>query len=151
MLTSSRNSPLDDLYLPFFTAQWKSELRSQTHAQALPQGARDGAVIINHLRQFFGDTPDLSEDLVSTSHFSCTVDGRSLIVWVHWYDQELKEFNMEQVGAYWMHLEKDLADFRCFYRNLLDDAVGTRLDKIKRVIARPQGEPTSAKAKRKRA
>ncbi|KAF2119824.1 hypothetical protein BDV96DRAFT_312060 [Lophiotrema nucula] len=145
-----RNKLMDDSYFPFFTAQWKSELRSQTHAQALPQGARDGAVIITHLRSFFKNNVDHMGGLVSTSHFSCTLDGRSLIVWVHWFDVALDEFSMEEVASYWLGKESDMVDFRRFYRNFLDYVVGTRLAHIKGVIAKSLGELDPPDSKRRR-
>lgn len=78
-----------ELYFPFFTAQWKSPAKGQMHHQAIPQGARDGFMIVNYLHRFYAIArPTRAPSFVETCHFSATIDMRSVILWVHWREED---------------------------------------------------------------
>jgi hypothetical protein len=65
----------DWVFFHFLTAEWELETGDKS---AIPRGARDGAVIINHLRTLLVTTSqdaDADELLVNASHVSITVDG----------------------------------------------------------------------------
>ncbi|KAF2877724.1 hypothetical protein BDV95DRAFT_559909 [Massariosphaeria phaeospora] len=122
------------MYFPFMTGQWK---RSQNHTHALPQGARDGAVIVNYLRSFFkearGDKvgePGVTE----TCHFSITFDGWLVMVWVHWYDAKSGAYNMESILDAAVNNKLSNIPYRAFLRNLQDHAMGSRLETLKDAV-----------------
>jgi hypothetical protein len=127
-----------ELYFPFFTAQWKSPAKGQTHHQAIPQGARDGSTIVNYLHQFYATArPTQAPSLIETSHFSATIDMRSIILWVHWREQDEHgnvSYHMEQIESGMLDKERDNKEIRTILRNLQDYALGDRLQGIKELL-----------------
>lgn len=127
-----------ELYFPFFTAQWKSPAKGQTHHQAIPQGARDGSAIVNYLHQFYAIArPTQVPSLIDTCHFSATTDMRSIIIWVHWREQGEDgnvSHHMEQVEPGMLDKGRDNEEIRAILRNLQDHALGCRLQGIKELL-----------------
>jgi len=111
-----------ELYFPFFTAQWKSPVKGQTHHQAIPQGARDGSTIVNYLHQFYAIArPTRAPSFVETCYFSAMIDMRSVILWVHWREEDGDvniSYHMEQVESGMLDKERDNQEIRIILRNL---------------------------------
>lgn len=127
-----------ELYFPFFTTQWKSPAKGQTHHQAIPQGARDGSTIVNYLHQFYATArPTQAPSIIETCHFSATIDMRSIILWVHWREQDKDRnisYHMEQVESGMLDKERDNKEIRTILRNLQDHALEDRLRGIKELL-----------------
>jgi len=127
-----------ELYFPFFTAQWKSPAKGQTHHQAIPQGARDGSTIVNYLHQFYTTArPNQAPNVIETCHFSATIDMRSIVVWVHWREEDKSggvSYHMEQVESGMLDKERDNKEIRTILRNLQDYALENRLKSIKELL-----------------
>jgi hypothetical protein len=127
-----------ELYFPFFTAQWKSPAKGQTHDQAIPQGARDGCAVVNYLHQFYATArPNQVPSLIEACHFSATIDRRSIILWVHWREQDENgnvSYHMEQIESGMLDKEKDNKEIRTILRNLQDYALEDRLQGIKELL-----------------
>jgi hypothetical protein len=115
-------------YFPFFTAQWTHKVH---HAFAMPRGASDGAVIVDHLRMLFLN--GLGDDglLVNTSHVSMTFNGHSAILYIHWFDDINVTYHMERFWSGAVDEHDPCVMLRCILRNLEDWAVGERLEHIR--------------------
>ena len=119
------------VFFPFLTVQWK---RDQSQDKAIAQGARDGAVIMHHLRNLHPDPQafnSAAEYLIHTSHISLTFDGYSVLCFVHWYDGKTGRYHMELFHAVAVDFEAQNVSLRALLRNLQDVAMGVRLDHIK--------------------
>jgi hypothetical protein len=149
-----------DILFPFCTAQWK---RDQAHSVAIAQGARDGAVVINHMRTLFPSASafeDTDAYIVQTSHISVTFDGESVLFFVHWFDSATERYHMERFFGGTVDVIAQCVQIRCVLRNLQDWAVGTRLNHIRRELERlcekeiaaadDSGKATGASSKRKK-
>ncbi|KAF2254224.1 hypothetical protein BU26DRAFT_558934 [Trematosphaeria pertusa] len=132
-----KNTLTSSVHFPFLSCQWKSSKKTQN--EAMLQAARDGSTISNYLHDFFtaaGHEPSL----IDTSHFSLTCDMNTVHLWVHWRQEEgdVKHF-MKIIGqAFLRDIDDDgnpqLVKIRKMLRNLLDYAVGARLQKIRSAI-----------------
>lgn len=119
-----------EVHFPWFTAQWKSPAKGQTHEQALDQGIRDGATIVKYLHDFFkraylGREPAVME----TCHYSATIDLRSILLFVHWWDEQ--GYHMEKINSGILDKERDAVEIRAILRNMQDYALGERLKNIR--------------------
>ncbi|KAL5401473.1 hypothetical protein PMIN03_011489 [Paraphaeosphaeria minitans] len=70
-----------DTHFPFLTAQWKAAMSGDNRIDARLQAARDGALIVNYMHQFYSYTyPDRDPSQLETCHVSPTtemiVEGR---------------------------------------------------------------------------
>jgi hypothetical protein len=126
------------LYFPFFTAEWKNPEKGQSHHQAIPQAARVGSTIVNYLNEFYAEArPTQKPSLIETCHFSATIDMRSIILWVHWREQdENGDFthHTEQVECGMLDKERDNEEIQTILLNLQDHALGDRLRGIKELL-----------------
>lgn len=124
------------LHFPYFTVQWKTV--EGNHWKAIAQGARDGAVINENLRSLFSTAQNTSNpvepDVLLTVHFSSTFDCEFVKLWVHWYDPPSNEYRAETIGKFFPDEEQHMAKYRRFLRNWQDEAMGTRLQAIKKAI-----------------
>jgi hypothetical protein len=97
----------------------------------LSQGARDGAVIVRNLHQFYTDAGFVpaAEDI---AHFSLTI--------VHWQeiDQGRPAYYMEPVMKIFLDDEQQVANMRHMMKNILAHAMGGRLAKLKDVVTATQ-------------
>ncbi|KAF2123679.1 hypothetical protein P153DRAFT_371493 [Dothidotthia symphoricarpi CBS 119687] len=130
-----------DLHFPFLTCQWKSAKGRDKHWHAMHQSARDGAAIINHLHAFYTEA-GISPSVVDTCHFSLTCDFESAYLFVHWREDDQAKsptYHMKKIEQSFL---RDLHDpnnptmvcLRGRLRNILDFALGPRLDRIKATI-----------------
>ncbi|MCJ1349445.1 hypothetical protein MMC31_007685 [Peltigera leucophlebia] len=128
----------EELHFPFLTAQWESPAEGQTHHQAIPQGALDGSTIVNYLHQFYTTArPTQAPSLIETCHFSVTIDMRSIILWVHWWEQDEDKtirYYKEEFESGMLNKERDMNEIRTILRNLQDHALGHRLQVIKKLL-----------------
>ena len=139
---SQRSRPL----FPYFTVQWKSIDAPLWKAAA--QGARDGAVINENLRSIFSTAQNVSNptepDMLLTVHFSSAFDGHSLQLRVHWYDPTSGFYHAEVIGRFIPDEEPSMARYRRFLRNWQDEAMGPRLNAIKKAIRDIEAASTPA-------
>lgn len=121
------------MHFPFLTAQWKVPNSNENLHTAQNQAARDGAAIVNHLYDMYvaanGGTPPST---VQTCHFSVQTDLQHGGLWVHW--REGAEHYMELEYDFSMRDEAALETLRGFLRNVLDNALGERLESIKATL-----------------
>jgi hypothetical protein len=129
------------LHFPFMSAQWKSPKNNQTHFQARPQGARDGAVIVRYLHQFFTDAGFVPA-VEDTAHFSLTIDMESAHLFVHWQesDQGRPAYYMEPIMKTFLDDEQQVANMRHMMKNILAYAMGGRLAKLRDVVTATQSQ-----------
>jgi hypothetical protein len=97
----------------------------------MPRGARDGAVIVNHLRRLFVNGLDDHGLLVNTSHVSMTFDGYCVMLYIHWFDDIKFTYHMERFWSGAVDEHDPCVILRCILRNLADWAVGERLEHIR--------------------
>jgi hypothetical protein len=74
---------------------------------------------------------------METCHFSATIDMRSIILWVHWREQDENgnvSYYMEQIESGMLDKEKDNKEIRTILRNLQDYALEDRLQGIKELL-----------------
>ncbi|KAJ4286492.1 hypothetical protein N0V90_013192 [Kalmusia sp. IMI 367209] len=123
------------MYFPILTAQWKSG--AQTHYHAIPQGARDGAVILNHRSAIFKRAACPADQWTTgwACHFSVTIDGRTVMVWVHWFDEAKQTYHMETIDQIFLDYPDQVSRFRMFLHNLEDFYMGPQLLAFKRAVA----------------
>ncbi|KAL5379351.1 hypothetical protein PMIN02_010964 [Paraphaeosphaeria minitans] len=63
------------LLFPFLTSQWKTPNSNENILHAHNQAARDGAVIVNYLYNFYSLAyPDQGPAIIDTAHYSFTCD-----------------------------------------------------------------------------
>ncbi|KAF2023767.1 hypothetical protein EK21DRAFT_80132, partial [Setomelanomma holmii] len=123
------------LHCPFMSAQGKSPKKNQTHFQARFQGARDGAVIVRYLHQFYTDA-GFVPTVKDTAHFSLTMDMESAHLFVHWeeFDVERPAYYREPVMKAFLDDEQQVADMRHIVKNILAFALGSRLANLRAVV-----------------
>ncbi|KAF1358609.1 hypothetical protein EJ07DRAFT_123470 [Lizonia empirigonia] len=123
------------LHFPFMSAQWKSPKNNQTHFQARPQGARDGAVIVRYLHRFYTDA-GFVPTVKDTAHFSLTIDMESAHLFVHWeeFDEEQPAYYMEPVMKTFLDDEQQVAYMRYILKNILAYAFGSRLANLRAAV-----------------
>ncbi|KAJ4286548.1 hypothetical protein N0V90_013248 [Kalmusia sp. IMI 367209] len=125
---------LADTHFPFLTAQWKAVRSGENQFNASLQAARDGALIVNYMHNLYSTAyPDRAPTQLETCHFSLTIDGCTIILWIHW--REIKDgevyFRMEVVDMARMRKLDDLLEVRKILHNYVDYALGERLRSIK--------------------
>lgn len=131
-LCSYRLTPY--LHFPFLTSQWKSPNSNQNHSHAHNQAGRDGAVIVNHLHEFYSISRERKHEpnVVETCHFSLTCDLLNGNIFVHWREQNTH--HMELVYEFSLRKEAEVESARQILWNIADHAVGERLESLKAAI-----------------
>jgi hypothetical protein len=144
------------LSFPFLTAQWKSQKGDAGHFQASIQGARDGAASCNMLNKFYLAS-GRKGTVVETCHFSITCDIASVMLWVHWRQEEdnstPEQFHMECIAKAWLvpgglHDDRNILLMRDALRNILDYSLHDRLNSIKEAIAKLPAQSAKRGTKR---
>lgn len=123
---------------PFLTCQWKLGYHGDTHRDGQLEGAQISSIIMRYLEGFYhasGQAPSI----VDTCHFSLTCDCDCAVLYVHWIDQEHGEtvYCMEEVETMYyktIFSTDEIASFCGYILNIVDHAVGKRLDAIKKAI-----------------
>jgi hypothetical protein len=107
----------------------------------LSQGARDGAVIVRYLHQFFTDAGFVPA-VEDTAHFSLTIDMESAHLFVHWQesDQGRPAYYMEPIMKTFLDDEQQVANMRHMMKNILAYAMGGRLAKLRDVVTATQSQ-----------
>jgi hypothetical protein len=100
-----------------------------------PAMALVSLTLINHdfLRQVYGDLPSASD----TCHFSITTDTATGFIWVHWKEGGDKggfRHYMEYIHEFSLRHQDQVATARQLLCNIINHAVGPRLEKIKAAI-----------------
>ena len=105
----------------------------------MSQGARDGAVIVRYLHQFYTDAGFVPA-VEDTAHFSLTIDMESAHLFVHWQesDQGRLAYYMEPIMKIFLDDEQQVANMRHMMKNILAHAMGGRLAKLKDVVTATQ-------------
>lgn len=120
------------MHFPFLTAQWKVPNSNENLHSAQNQAARDGAAIVNQLYDLYATTDSAPPSVVHTCHFSVQNDLQHGGLWVHW--REGDEHYMELVFDFSMRDQAALETLRSFLHNILDNALGPRLQSLKAVL-----------------
>ncbi|KAL5400396.1 hypothetical protein PMIN03_012415 [Paraphaeosphaeria minitans] len=119
-------------HCPFLTAQWKVPNSSENLHTAQNQAARDGAAVVNYLYDLhlaaYGTVPSVAQ----TCHFSVQSDLQHGGLWVHWRDGA--DHHMELEYDFSMRDLSQLERLRTRLHNILEHAVGERLDTIKAAL-----------------
>jgi len=143
---------VNETLFPFLTSEWKAGGGSEGHAQAALQATRGGACVVNYNHTFLESAGMVPSNL-ETMHFSLTCDMRTVIINVNWrdyVDSEVVHYS-KKISSHRLDDEKDMLEFRGHLRNILDWAVGERLDMFHRAIkmlAKKNGREPSGKRKR---
>ena len=124
------------------TCQWKGHIGSEGLFEASLQGARDGACIVNYLREFY-ESAGQPLSVVDTCHWSVTCDMVNARLWIHWAEPDVKsntlKHHMRLVDHQPLRAPMDptnaaMATFRQYLRNILIWSLDARLKKIKAAI-----------------
>ena len=119
------------LHFPFLTSQWKTQIANENMLHARYQAARDGAVVVNYLCEFYRNA-DIEPSVVQTCHFSLTCDLETSEIWVHWREED--QHRMELINKASLRQLSELEKTRNILRNIVEYSLGDRLDDIKRSI-----------------
>lgn len=119
------------LHFPFLTSQWKPRIGNENILHARYHAARDGAVVVNYLCQFYKNS-DIEPSIVQTCHFSLTCDFETTEIWVHW--REGSQYHMELVNKSSLRQLSEVESARNVLRNIVEYSVGKRWDDIKKAI-----------------
>ncbi|KAF2734843.1 hypothetical protein EJ04DRAFT_576544 [Polyplosphaeria fusca] len=132
VLDGYRLSPY--FHFPLLTSQWKTPNSNQNHSHAHNQAGRDGAVIVNHLHEFYSVAygSEREPSIMETCHFSLTCDLMNGSIFAHWRDQETH--HMELVFEFSLRKEAEVQVARRILWNILEYATGERLRSIKAAI-----------------
>ena len=126
------------------TSQWKTPNSNENISHAHNQAARDGAVIVNYLHEFYSLAYlDRHPLVVDTAHYSFTCDLHTAQIWVHWHDQE--GHHMETIIEFSLRVENEIVKARGILKNILNYALGGRLENIKNTL--PAFEKSRIKGK----
>ncbi|KAF2733706.1 hypothetical protein EJ04DRAFT_577407 [Polyplosphaeria fusca] len=126
-------------HFPFLTAQWKSGQTGECQIQASVQAARNGALIVNYMHQFYLLAyPNRAPTPLETCHFSMTTECYTIILWIHWREVNPMDgqvyFRMEEVEMARMRKLDDVLEVRKILKNYIDFAMGERLRSIKKAL-----------------
>lgn len=119
------------LYMPFLTAQWKTPARGTLY-EAVSQAARDGAVIVNHLYDFYSVAHNTAPSPVDMCHFSFVSDLEYGQIWIHW--REGMDHYMEHVHDFSLRREEDIQKARGILHNIKNYANAERLETIRHAL-----------------
>lgn len=130
------------MHFPFLTCQWKSQRAFENQFHASLQGARDGAVIVRYLFEFYTAAKQPTS-VIDTAHFSLTTDTKYVSLFVHWREDDTAtgktKYHMKEIAqAFLSPVEAEdtaIVRMRKRLRNILDYALGERLTRIKKAIA----------------
>ena len=134
----------NNIDFPFLTVEFKDQASGGTHFIASNQGAvaGAGAIALNGflelMRRSFGIKDIESTEIIDNSnpaYFSVTMDHTFAQIFVHWVSPPV-----ERCPSYGLHVEllsqhilreaTSLRAFRCSFKNIVDFAGGTHLQKI---------------------
>jgi hypothetical protein len=120
-----------ETHFPFLTAQWKSAIFGENQVHASLQAARDGALIVNYMHQFYSLAyPNRPPTQLQTCHFSTTTEIYTYMLWIHWREVDPDDgevyFRMEEVETARMNKLEDVREVRKILHNYLDFSLGER-------------------------
>lgn len=112
--------------------------------EAERQASRDGAVLVNSMHQLLKAAyPDTDPDPQHTAHVSIVCDMRTMVAWVHWRQVDNEgniTYEMERLAQSFCNDSKATQQVRRVDKNLRENAVGPRLEMIKRAIEALKGK-----------
>jgi hypothetical protein len=120
------------LHFPFLTMQYKAANANEILRHAQNQAARDGAVAVNYLYEFYLAACKTPPSVTDTHHVSVTCDMEQCEIWIHWRDCE--SHYMELVSSHSMRDYNAMLQLRGQLRNVRDWALGPRLQSIKAAL-----------------
>jgi hypothetical protein len=94
---------------------------------------------VNYMHKFYAYAyPQDPPTQLETCHFSLTIEGYTVILWIHWREVSAEDgelyFRMEQVERARMIKLEDLRQLRTILHNYVDFAMGERLRSIKAAL-----------------
>ncbi|KAH7119584.1 hypothetical protein B0J11DRAFT_582104 [Dendryphion nanum] len=95
------------------------------------QAARDGAVVVNYLYEFYRNA-SIEPSIVQISHVSLTCDLETAEIWVHWRQGGLH--HMELINKCSLRQLPEVESIRSNLRNIVEYSLGERLSDIKKAI-----------------
>jgi hypothetical protein len=113
------------IHFPFLTSQWKPAA-GNPHVIAQNQSARDGAAIVNYLHAFYSAAYSRLPTTIEAAHFSVTCDTQSVLIWVHWREDEegvIKHY-MQHLFDATLRQEQMLGRAPEILWNIVDHALG---------------------------
>ncbi|PSN58799.1 hypothetical protein BS50DRAFT_345239 [Corynespora cassiicola Philippines] len=119
------------LHFPFLTSQWKAQIANENMLHARYQAARDGAVVVNYLREFYKNS-DIEPSIIRTCHFSLTCDLEMAEIWIHWHEN--KQHHMELINKSSLRQLSEVEGTRNVLRNIVEYSLDERLTEIKKAI-----------------
>ncbi|KAH5758548.1 hypothetical protein HBI16_200380 [Parastagonospora nodorum] len=128
---------------PFLTAEWKSGGGSEGHTHAALQAVRGAACVVNYNYAFLKHA-GMVPTLLDTIHFSLTCNMDTVKLYVHWREHFAGDIHhySKRIGSHNLsdadedESNPDMLEFRARLRNILDWAVGVRLDTIQCAIGK---------------
>ncbi|KAH8696774.1 hypothetical protein GQ44DRAFT_620790 [Phaeosphaeriaceae sp. PMI808] len=120
------------LHFPFLTMQYKAANANETLRHAQNQAARDGAVAVNYIHEFYLAAYQRPPSVVDTHHVSVTCDMELCELWMHWRDSQ--SHHMELLSSSSMRDYDAMLHLRGQLRNVRDWALGPRLQSIKAAL-----------------
>ncbi|KAJ4365385.1 hypothetical protein N0V95_000532 [Ascochyta clinopodiicola] len=128
-----------DAHFPFLTAQWKAPTSGEGQTHVSVQAARDGAIIVNYMHQFYTLAyPGRDPTAMETCHMSLTTEGYTIVLWIHWRETNTEDdevyWRMEELDTARMNKLDDLRHMRNMLHNYLDNAMEERLSSIKEAL-----------------
>ncbi|KAL6711787.1 hypothetical protein ACN47E_002830 [Coniothyrium glycines] len=128
-----------DTHFPFLTAQWKAAMSGENQIHASLQAARDGALIVNYMHQFYSTAyPNRNPSQLYTCHVSLTTDMLTTSLWLHWREVDSVDkqvyYRMERIHSAHLHEVEELAVTRNMLHNYINYALKQRLASIKAAL-----------------
>jgi hypothetical protein len=88
---------------------------------------------VNYLHTFYSLAyPDQKPVVIDTAHYSLTCDLHTAQIWVHWRDEE--GHHMEMIFEFSLREENEIVEARGILKNILNHALGNRLENIKNAL-----------------
>jgi hypothetical protein len=107
-------------------------MSSDNQIDARLQAARDGALIVNYMHQFYSHAyPDLGPTLLEMCRVSLIAETISSYFWLHWRKVDPVDgkvyYRMEPIESAHLHKLSDVAETRKILHNYIDYGMGERL------------------------
>lgn len=141
----------DESFFPWLTAEFKSAI-GENITIATFQCARHGVGVNNYMSRIYGSA-DIVASMTETLHFSIACDLNTAILFVHWIGTDKKYYMQRAYSAQLSPLSmfdtknEQMVLMRKYLRNILDWALGERLDRIRDAVRIVQQKHAATAAK----
>lgn len=119
------------LYMPIFTAQWRTPCNGTLY-EAVNKAVLEGAAVVNHLHEFYSAARNTTPSIVETCHFSFVSNLEHGQICIHW--REDSKHHMELVHEFSLRSEDKIQDTRAILHNIKDYALNERLASIRKAL-----------------